>query len=417
MQPEIDLYSAIMLLGAVQGMFLALALINAKSGLPVAHRLLALLTLTFSIDLWMAFLHQSGHVTSYPRLLVIDTNIDFLFGPLTYLYVTALTARSGFHFTLQQWRHFLPFLLGFVILIPLMLLDQQQLQSLLNSQGEQQDSDILWAELAMIVVGVLSILQMALYLGLSIKRLLQHQKSIEDQFSFLERINLAWLKNLLLALVVLYLFYLADVFLADLLAFPEEVIGIHFLMIVLVIYSMGYLGLRQPAIFTQQDRSATQTDGQSMDAHANQTDANLNDREPTASHTKYQRSALDSKTSQLLYEELQNHMDEQRTFLDSKLTLPQLAAQLSISPNYLSQVINEQAECNFFDFINRYRVEEAQRHLTAGAAQVNILGIALDAGFNSKSAFYTAFKRHTGQTPSQYRKSANIQTNIRQSTD
>ena len=78
------------------------------------------------------------------------------------------------------------------------------------------------------------------------------------------------MKNLLLALVVLYLFYLADVFLADLLAFPEEVIGIHFLMIVLVIYSMGYLGLRQPAIFTQQDRSATQTDGQSMDAHANQ---------------------------------------------------------------------------------------------------------------------------------------------------
>ncbi|MCG7872868.1 MAG: helix-turn-helix domain-containing protein [Candidatus Thiodiazotropha lotti] len=417
MQPEIDLYSAIMLLGAVQGMFLALALINAKSGLPVAHRLLAMLTLTFSLDLWMAFLHQSGYIANYPRLLVIDTNIDFLFGPLTYLYVTALTARSGFRFTLRQWRHFLPFLLGFAILIPLLLLDQQQLQSLLNSQGEQQDSDILWAGLAMILVGVLSILQMALYLGLSIKRLLQHQKSIEDQFSFLERINLAWLKNLLLALVALYLFYLADVFLADLLAFPEEVIGIHFLMIVLVIYSMGYLGLRQPAIFTQQDRSDPKTDRQSLDAQANQTGATLNDTDPSQSQPKYQRSALDSETSQLLFEELQNHMDEQRTYLDSKLTLPQLATQLSISPNYLSQVINEQAGCNFFDFINRYRVEEAQRHLTAESAQMNILGIALDAGFNSKSAFYTAFKRHTGQTPSEYRKSAGKQTGTRQLTD
>ncbi|MEW8209866.1 MAG: hypothetical protein AB2735_05345, partial [Candidatus Thiodiazotropha taylori] len=283
MQPEIDLYSAIMLLGAVQGMFLALALINAKSGLPVAHRLLAMLTLTFSIDLWMAFLHQSGYIASYPRLLVIDTNIDFLFGPLTYLYVTALTARSGFRFTLRQWRHFLPFLFGFAILIPLMLLDQQQLQSLLNSQEEPQESEILWASLAMILVGVLSILQMALYLGLSIKRLLQHQNSIEDQFSFLEKINLAWLRNLLLALVALYLFYLADVFLADLLAFPEEVVGIHFLMIVLVIYSMGYMGLRQPAIFTQQDRSQSQADGQSIDAQTKQTDADLNDTTPSES--------------------------------------------------------------------------------------------------------------------------------------
>ncbi|MES9997830.1 MAG: helix-turn-helix domain-containing protein, partial [Candidatus Thiodiazotropha lotti] len=250
-----------------------------------------------------------------------------------------------------------------------------------------------------------------------IKRLLQHQKSIEDQFSFLERINLAWLKNLLLALVALYLFYLADVFLADLLAFPEEVIGIHFLMIVLVIYSMGYLGLRQPAIFTQQDRSDPKTDRQSLDAQANQTGATLNDTDPSQSQPKYQRSALDSETSQLLFEELQNHMDEQRTYLDSKLTLPQLATQLSISPNYLSQVINEQAGCNFFDFINRYRVEEAQRHLTAESAQMNILGIALDAGFNSKSAFYTAFKRHTGQTPSEYRKSAGKQTGTRQLTD
>ena len=419
MQPEIDLYSAIMLLGAVQGMFLALALINAKSGLPVAHRLLAMLTLTFSLDLWMAFLHQSGYIASYPRLLVIDSNIDFLFGPLTYLYVTALTARSGFRFTLRQWRHFLPFLLGFVILIPLMWLDQQQLQSLLNGQGQQQDNDILWAELAMILVGVLSILQMALYLGLSIKRLLQHQQTVEDQFSFLERVNLAWLKNLLLALIMLYLFYLADVFLADLLSFPEEVIGVHFLLIVLVIYTMGYMGLRQPVIFTQPHRSDAQSVSQAEEAHPGPDSADQNDPAPapSSSHTKYQRSALDRETSQLLFRDLQNHMDEQRTFLDSKLTLPQLAAQLSLSPNYLSQVINEQAGCNFFDFINRYRVEEAQRKLTAESAQVNILGIALDAGFNSKSAFYTAFKRHTGQTPSAYRNSASNQTKAKQPTD
>ncbi|MES9930149.1 MAG: helix-turn-helix domain-containing protein, partial [Candidatus Thiodiazotropha sp. 6PDIVS] len=76
------------------------------------------------------------------------------------------------------------------------------------------------------------------------------------------------------------------------------------------------------------------------------------------------------------------------------------------SPNYLSQVINEQSGYNFFDFINRYRVDEAKRCLTTPSGQSNVLSIALDSGFNSKSAFYTAFKRHTGQTPSQYRKSS-----------
>jgi AraC-like DNA-binding protein len=66
-----------------------------------------------------------------------------------------------------------------------------------------------------------------------------------------------------------------------------------------------------------------------------------------------------------------------------------LAAQLSITPNYISQVINEQAECNFFDFINRYRIAEAQSQLASQAGQVNILAIVLDTGFNSKSAFYS----------------------------
>ncbi|MEW8398601.1 MAG: helix-turn-helix domain-containing protein, partial [Candidatus Thiodiazotropha sp.] len=83
-------------------------------------------------------------------------------------------------------------------------------------------------------------------------------------------------------------------------------------------------------------------------------------------------------------------------------------AQLRISSNYLSQVINERAGQHFFDFVNRYRVEEAKLALAGSTGRGNILAIALDAGFNSKSAFYTAFKRHTGQTPTQYRRTGDI---------
>ncbi|MES9851994.1 MAG: helix-turn-helix domain-containing protein [Candidatus Thiodiazotropha sp. L084R] len=415
MQPAIDLYSAIMLLGAAQGMFLSLALVNTKGGLPAAQRLLAMLTLLFSLDLWLAFLHQSGYITEYPRLLIIDTNIDFLFGPLAYLYVSALTAREGFLFGIKQWRHFAPFLLGFVILTPLFLLDEPQLQRLLGDESIQQEGPaILWAELAVIAVGVFSILQMAIYLVVSIKRVFRHQRAIQDQFSDIEHINLTWLRNLLIALVALYLFYLADVFLSGLLSFPEEIVGIHFLLIVFVIYSMGYLGLRQPAIFSQTAPSTTGPQGHLESIPSDPVITSDSEPEPSdkpediqaEDGAKYQRSALDSETSILLYQELQQHMGQQRAFLDSKLTLPQLASQLSISPNYLSQVINEQSGYNFFDFINRYRVDEAKRCLTTPSGQSNVLSIALDSGFNSKSAFYTAFKRHTGQTPSQYRKSS-----------
>ena len=400
MQPAIDLYSAIMLLGAAQGMFLALALVNAKGGLPAAHRLLALLTLLFSIDLGLAFLHQSGYIADYLRLLTLDTNIDFLFGPLAYLYVRSLTAREGFRFGRREWLHFLPFMLGFLILTPLMKLDSGQLHRLVFFEGERQDPQLLWAELSIIIVGVLSILQMAVYLLLSIRRLIRHQRAIRDQFSFLERINLTWLRNLLFALVILYLLYIADVLLSEWLPISEEVIGIHFLMIVFVIYSMGYLGLRQPAIFSQPLQAQTDEAG---DPEADKPDPDQANH--SADETKYQRSALDNETSTLLYRELLAHMEQKKVFLDNKLTLPQLASQLSISPNYLSQVINAQSGHNFFDFVNRYRVDEAKHQLASSKVQVNVLNIALEAGFNSKSAFYTAFKRHAGQTPSQYRKS------------
>lgn len=78
MEATVDLYSTILLLGAAHGLFLALALINAKGGNPTSHRLLALLTLLFSIDLGLEFLEQSRHITAYLRFAVIDINIDFV---------------------------------------------------------------------------------------------------------------------------------------------------------------------------------------------------------------------------------------------------------------------------------------------------------------------------------------------------
>src|SRR5690554_509321 len=95
-----------------------------------------------------------------------------------------------------------------------------------------------------------------------------------------------------------------------------------------------------------------------------------------------------------------------RPYLDSDLTLPKLAEDLDVSTHHLSQVINEMHGKNFFNFINKYRVDEVKRKIEDPKYNnYSLLGIAYESGFNSKSAFNRVFKNLTGKTPSQYRDS------------
>lgn len=107
------------------------------------------------------------------------------------------------------------------------------------------------------------------------------------------------------------------------------------------------------------------------------------------------------------FKELSYLMESKKIFKDPDLSLTSISERLNISVTYLSQLINKLTGTNFSDYINGYRVKETQKllgHYTYNS--YSILSIGLEAGFNSKSAFYTAFKKHTGTTPSQYRAKA-----------
>lgn len=98
-----------------------------------------------------------------------------------------------------------------------------------------------------------------------------------------------------------------------------------------------------------------------------------------------------------------NLMENERLFLDNELGLPELAKEMSISPHDLSYLLNEGFGLNFFQFINSYRINEAkQLMLSDKYRHLNILGIAYNAGFNSKTTFNTTFKKETGLSPSQF---------------
>ena len=97
-------------------------------------------------------------------------------------------------------------------------------------------------------------------------------------------------------------------------------------------------------------------------------------------------------------------MKDKEVYKDQDITLGGLARELSMTPHLLSQIINEQFSCNFNDFINSYRVEDAKKVLAKpDMKSFTIASIAFNCGFNTLSAFNVAFKKFTGLTPSQFR--------------
>lgn len=120
---------------------------------------------------------------------------------------------------------------------------------------------------------------------------------------------------------------------------------------------------------------------------------------------KYQSSSLSTSAAHADFERLRVVMETETLYLNSHLTIEDLAQTLGMSTHHVSQIINQAGEVHFYDYINQYRVEAVKARLIDPAyAHLSILALGLDGGFNSKSSFYRVFKQHTGMTPSTYRK-------------
>jgi ligand-binding sensor domain-containing protein/AraC-like DNA-binding protein len=123
---------------------------------------------------------------------------------------------------------------------------------------------------------------------------------------------------------------------------------------------------------------------------------------------KYKTSGIDLGRMDEVTPRLLRLLEEDKLYLDPGLTLKKLAHKLRIHPNHLSRIINERFSLSYNDFVNKYRIAEAQKMLSDPRnKQMNILDIIYETGFYSKSVFNTAFKKFTGKTPSEYRKTQN----------
>lgn len=380
-QPHISLYAVVLAIGAVQGFFLMMSLLTVGHHRKHANSVLAILMLLFAYDLFDEFLLESHYMQFVPRIIAIEHITDLLYGPVIYLYVLRISGRFQYK-AKRYWRHFLPGgLAGFVAMYFLLFYPTDAFLQFLEDDDSTPLALLLY-EFLTTITGVASIL---VYLVLSLRVLFSHQKTIVDNYSFREAVDLQWLKTVLYALGSLSLVYLGlflwDVFDVDT---PELLDSLLYLSMISCIFFLGFKGVRQPLVFSEPEDSeevVIQT-------------PNV---EPAS---EYQGSGIDETESKLILESLQQLLDDNPLYLEPKLTLADLAKISGFKSHYLSQAINQNLQVNFFDFINRYRVEFACEQLQQSAP--NVLAVAMESGFNSKSSFYNAFKKYTGMTPKQY---------------
>ncbi|MCB9350941.1 MAG: helix-turn-helix transcriptional regulator [Lewinellaceae bacterium] len=218
-----------------------------------------------------------------------------------------------------------------------------------------------------------------------------HEKRIRDFYSDLSKVRLDWLGQFLyiaFAIVVLSIF----VFYARKFDWPflSAFYPWHFLGVVAVIYWTAYRALAQPMLFTGEEASA---------ASAGLSDAIFLFPEESAE----QKKAPDDPQRKALAEKLVQIMELERLYLNSELTVQDLVNRLQANRQYISEALNLHLGKTFYDFVNDYRVEAFQRLAKDPAhGHYTILGLALEAGFNSKATFNAIFKKKVGMTPSEY---------------
>ena len=104
------------------------------------------------------------------------------------------------------------------------------------------------------------------------------------------------------------------------------------------------------------------------------------------------------------FKPIKHYIEKNKRYTDPTFSLEKLSIEMNISTSKLSHLINQESGYNFSDYINYLRVEKAKKYLThPNYSSYTILAIGLECGFNSKSTFYSAFKKFTSHTPSEFK--------------
>ncbi|HNP48286.1 MAG TPA: helix-turn-helix domain-containing protein [Bacteroidia bacterium] len=379
--------------------FLSFLLISKKNK-SFADKILFVWLLVIGTHLGFFYLSFTGRLYEYPFLIGLQFPFPLLHGPFLYLYAAAITNRLPKQRSLI-WIHFIPVVIVYLWLIPFMSMPAEEKISIFQSKGKGHETFLLLLLVSIIVSGFG-------YIVWTRSILKKHKRTILNQFSNTDKINLDWLNYLMYCIAIIWIIVLSG---NDEFTFTASVFFIGFI---------GYFGIKQVGIFTQQQQFTVRDNGDTVSLNNNENfSANEGMGIPesiteggsieetfdksSGGRRKYSKSGLSSEAANDLHQKLRHLVNIDKVYKDSELTLTELAKKLNTHPNYLSQIINDREGKNFYDFINTLRTEEFKRLISnPGNQKFTLLGLANECGFNSKSSFNKYFRKTTGQSPSEY---------------
>jgi len=360
--------------GFALGVLLAVLLLTNKQGNRAANRWLAAYISCLALLWFEDVVEETRVILVYPSIAHLTDWMLFLVGPCLWMYVRRLTQNEKPTF-LWWLPHTWLAVLCFLFLATNFYFEPRA----------QKIADIR-ADYALlehsINEGVLiAAIHVMCYWVASLFVLRRFNASLRERYSSLGERSFGWLRTMLSITLVMWIIWFVS-----LLQFAPWSDVLASIAVVPGVYLLAFFGLRQPQVFLDEEEPAPT---------------------PEVATARYARSGLDRARVPEFLARLDNVMRTEKPWLESDLTLADLATRAELSPHNLSQLLNEEIGKSFFDYINSQRVEEVKRCLAdATYDSQTILDIALAAGFSSKTAFNAAFRQHTSTTPSEFRREA-----------
>lgn len=367
----------IVLLGSMQALILFLLLVTRRNN-RLSNRLLGIIMLVVFLHLLIVANDNPAFFQKYPHVSRISWVLSALYGPLIYMYVRMLIpgpARLRFR---DLWP-LGPVLLLIALKMPFFIQSATEKRAYMAQWDLVLEHDYGWFNQLVNIVDLF-------FMFAALVWYYRYLKGLKDEFSDIERRRLDWLRHFLYASTGVMLF-------ATLLfnarsyhiPFLEPLHGTHFIAMVLLMYWIGYRALSQPDLFNMA------VAGKEIP------------REKAELAPEEEETPQDTRNMEEQALRLQQIVAERRLYLRNELTLAELSAESGYSRHQLSEIINTCFGRNFYDYINDFRLEEFKRLATLPEyAHLNILGLAMESGFNSKATFNNFFRKRTGQTPSEY---------------
>lgn len=368
--PIFSLYNVLVLFGVLQGLLLISILLFNKNYRKKSNYALIVLLVFLTLMSFGNILEDLELYEIYPIVAYIPLYHALLMPAGLYYFVVFLMNPS-YQFNKKDAWFFIPCIIHFIIIFGFLF------SYLINPDFTEKYTEARFlfyriSELIMLIYWLWVII-------FTIKKVNTYHQQLLANYSEIEGKNLFWLRNLMI--INLILWGCIAITQTNVLLYRETsfLFYITLVCISLIIYWLGYFILLRRDIFEIPIFKSN-----SKEAY-----------KPT----------LSDKTDEH-YQKLLTLLEEKKLYQDAQLSMDTLAEKTDLSNGYLSKIINQKEGKNFYDFINSYRVKEVKARLNhPNYAHYSILGIALEAGFKSKSTFNAVFKKMTGMTPSAYKKS------------